>query len=123
MIYTADTENGKSIYFAFESKGKEKRGGEFNGAYYYLDVKNSELTFADPTDMPLEAADTEQFDISEHPDALSSLLANINSRDYVYIANSGTEAGHLPMIRLVRSIGGTSDYFDPFENGLVPQEN
>ena len=123
MIYTADTENGKNIYFAFESKGKEKRGGEFNGAYYYLDVKNSELTFSDPTDMSLEAADTEQLDISEYPDALSSLLANINSRDYVYIANSGTEAGHLPMIRLVRSIGGTSDYFDPFENGLVPQEN
>lgn len=112
----------KPIYFSFETKGKEKRGGAFNGRSYYLDVINSKLTMTVASGSLYEAAVTEPIDPAEHPDAISSSLAMINKRDFVYMVNSGTDEGKLPMIRLARSINGNVEYFDPFEKALIPQE-
>lgn len=122
-IYSTDAfEFGKRIYFAFETKGKEKRGGEFNARYYYLDVQSSQLSMAGAVISSAEAAATEQTDTSEHPDAISELTAMINKRDYVYMVKSGLDDKHLPMIRLARNINGNVEYFDPFENGLISKE-
>lgn len=124
LIYSSSTGGkDKNIYFAFETKGKEKRGGEFDGQYYYLDAINSELQLIGASNKTAELAVTKQTDPDAQPDAISSLLAMMNGRDYVYIVNSGLDDGHLPMIRLARNINGNVDYFDPFENGLIPKEN
>ncbi|MGN0664954.1 MAG: immunoglobulin-like domain-containing protein, partial [Huintestinicola sp.] len=112
----------KPIYFSFETKGKEKRGGAFNGRSYYLDVINSKLSISGTSGSLYEAAVTKPIDPAEHPDAISSSLAMINKRDFVYMVNSGTDEGKLPMIRLARSINGNVEYFDPFEKALIPQE-
>lgn len=112
----------KPIYFSFETKGKEKRGGAFNGRSYRLDVINSKLSISGTSGSLYEAAVTEPIDPAEQPDAISSSLAMINKRDFVYMVNSGTDEGHLPMIRLARNINGNVEYFDPFEKALIPQE-
>ncbi|MGN1089264.1 MAG: immunoglobulin-like domain-containing protein, partial [Huintestinicola sp.] len=122
-IYSSMTAyNDKWIYFSFETKGKEKRGGGFNGRSYYLDVINSKLSISGTSGSLYEAAVTEPIDPAEHPDAISESLAMINKRDFVYMVNSGTDEGKLPMIRLARSINGNVEYFDPFEKALIPQE-
>ncbi len=124
LIYSSATGGkDKNIYFAFETKGKEQRGGEFNGQYYYLDIINSGLQLIGASNKTAEPAVTKQTEPEAQPDAISSLLAMMNGRDYVYIVNSGLDDGHLPMIRLARNINGNVDYFDPFENGLIPKEN
>lgn len=105
----------KNIYLAFETKGNEKRGGAFNGRYYYLDVINSRLSMVGGPNSLNEAAVTNQINPTEQPDALSSLLAMMNKRDHVYIVKGGIEG-----IRLARNINGNVEYFDPFENGLIP---
>ena len=112
----------KPIYFSFETKGKEKRGGAFNGRSYHLDVINSKLSISGTSGSLYEAAVTEPIDPAEHPDAISESLAMINKRDFVYMVNSGTDEGKLPMIRLARNINGNVEYFDPFEKALIPQE-
>lgn len=122
-IYSSMTAyNDKWIYFSFETKGKEKRGGGFNGRSYYLDVINSKLTMTVASGSLYDAAVTEPIDPAEHPDAISASLAMINKRDFVYMVNSGTDEGKLPMIRLARNINGNVEYFDPFEKALIPQE-
>ncbi|MGN0638774.1 MAG: M56 family metallopeptidase [Huintestinicola sp.] len=122
-IYSSITaDNDRCIYFSFETKGKEKRGGAFNGRSYYLDVINSKLSISGTSGSLYEAAVTEPIDPAEHPDTISSSLAMINKRDFVYMVNSGTDEGHLPMIRLARNINGNVEYFDPFEKALTPQE-
>jgi hypothetical protein len=120
-IKTFAVPNEKNIYFAFETKGKEKQGGEFGGRYYYLDVNNSRLELTGTSsDALLEKAVTETIDREEQPDAISSLYACINKHDYVYIADSGAHVSEgesqLPMIRLVKNINGKTECFDPFEN-------
>ncbi|MGN0664980.1 MAG: peptidoglycan DD-metalloendopeptidase family protein [Huintestinicola sp.] len=112
----------KPIYFSFETKGKEKRGGAFNGRSYYLDVINSKLSISGTSGSLYEAAVTEPIDPAEHPDAISSSFAMINKRDFVYVVNSGVDEGKLPMIRLARNINGNVEYFDPFEKAFTPQE-
>lgn len=114
-IYSSVTaDNDRCIYFCFETKGKEKRGGAYNGRSYYLDVINSKLSISGTSGSLYEAAVTEPIDPAEHPDAISSSLAMINKRDFVYMVNSGTDEGKLPMIRLARNINGNVEYFDPF---------
>ncbi|MGN1137615.1 MAG: M56 family metallopeptidase [Oscillospiraceae bacterium] len=122
-IYSSVTaDNDRCIYFSFETKGKEKRGGIFNGRNYYLDVINSKLSISGTSGSLYEAAVTKPVDPTEQPDAISSNLAMINKRDFVYMVNSGTDEGKLPMIRIARNINGNVEYFDPFEKLLTPQE-